>query len=100
MAGPEVALGSRRSASPSEAATSSAPGIICLSWLNGWPMPPPTDASPADLAIDFARLGAGAVREPSPERTFTSYSLPVSRRIAPTFRNEDHVIFAGPCRVA
>ena len=40
------ALGSRRFVLPSDAGTSSAPGITCLSRLNGWPTPPPADASP------------------------------------------------------
>ena len=63
---------------PSAKATASAPGII-LTRLDGWPMHSPTDASP--LALRPAMHGSGPmwIAIPSSYRTFTDYSLPVSR---------------------
>ena len=75
-----LALGSRRSVSPSEAATSSAPGIVWLSRLNGWPMRSPADASPAPSRAQAHGLGPMWVTTPSSHRTCTTYSSPISRR--------------------
>src|SRR5215470_15778835 len=64
---------------PSINSTVSAPGIF-LSRLDGRPVPSPTDASP--LASQPSMHGSGPMRFaiPSSYRTFTDYSLPVSRR--------------------
>jgi len=70
-----LALGSRRSASPSEAATSSAPGIISLSRLNGRPMPPPADASPPTSRP--ATHGSGPMRFATP----SSYWMDFHQRL-------------------
>src|SRR5271156_6726974 len=53
----------------------------CLSRLDGWPMRPYRRFGPA-LTDKPARLGFDAVSStPSSWWTFTTYSLPVSRRI-------------------
>src|SRR5208282_3751066 len=64
---------------PSAISTASAPRIF-LSRLDGWPVPSPTDAS--SLASRPTMHGSGTMRfaTPSSCRTFTDYSLPVSRR--------------------
>ena len=61
-----------------------APSTSCRSpgapRLNGWPVPSPANASP--LASRPTMHGSGTMRFaiPSSYRTFTDYSLPVSRR--------------------
>ena len=47
---------------PSALETASAPRNNRISRLNGWPMPSPTDASPAFFASAAARLGANVDR--------------------------------------
>ena len=51
-----------------------------ISWLNGWPMPSPTDASSTSLRTATHGSGPMWFATPSSCRTFTDYSLPVSRR--------------------
>jgi hypothetical protein len=51
-----------------------------LSQLNGWPARSPTDASPTPSRLPAHGLGPMWVASPSSWWTFTSYSLPVSRR--------------------
>jgi hypothetical protein len=53
---------------------------IGLSRLNGWPARSPADASPISLRLPAPGLGPMWVASPSSWWTFTSYSLPVSRR--------------------
>src|SRR5277367_5807731 len=60
--------------------TSSAPGTIFLSRLNGWPVYSPADASPAPSRATTHGSGPMWVAIPSSQRTCTVYSLPVSRR--------------------
>jgi hypothetical protein len=78
-AAPALAL-ARSCVLPSAETTASAPGIILLSRLNGWPMHSPADAS--DMPSRAPPHGSGPVwlATPSLQRTSTSYSLPVSRR--------------------
>src|ERR671928_2097179 len=65
---------------PSVTVTTSAPGTIALSRLNGWPARSPTDASPVPSRGPPHGSGPVWVATPSLWRTFTPYSLPVSRR--------------------
>ncbi len=51
-----------------------------LSRLNGWPARSPADASPTSSRMPAHGLGPMRVANPSSWWTFTSYSLPVSRR--------------------
>jgi hypothetical protein len=51
-----------------------------LSRLNGWPACSPADASPTPSRMPAHGLGPMRVANPSSWWTFTSYSLPVSRR--------------------
>ena len=51
-----------------------------LSRLHGWPARSPTDASPTSSRLPAHGLGPMWVASPSSWGTFTSYSLPVSRR--------------------
>jgi hypothetical protein len=51
-----------------------------LSRLNGWPMRPPVNASPKPSRATAHDSGATWVATPSSQWTFTTYSLPVSRR--------------------
>ena len=53
---------------------------VKISWLNGWPVPSPTDASSTSLRTSTHGLGPMRIASPSSYRTFTDYSLPVSRR--------------------
>src|ERR1700730_18149886 len=50
------------------------------SWLDGWPAPSPTDASLTSLRTPTHGSGPMRIATPSSSRTFTDYSLPVSRR--------------------
>src|SRR5260370_19336790 len=51
-----------------------------MSRLNGWPIRSPTDASPTSSRTPAHGSGATWIATPSPQWTFTTYSLPVSRR--------------------
>jgi hypothetical protein len=53
---------------------------IFISWLNGWPMRSPADASPLASRPAMHGLGPMRVVTPSSQWTFTTYSLPASRR--------------------
>jgi len=70
--------------SPSVGIKTSAPGIIWLSRLNGWPMRSPADASPAPSRAQTHGLGPMWIATPSSHRTCTDYSLPISRRTIPS----------------
>ena len=72
---------SRSKVLPSAYLTASAPGMSNFSRLNGWPVRFPTDASPQTPSLTPTH-GPGPMRfaTPSSCRTFTDYSLPVSRR--------------------
>ena len=48
--------------------------------LNGWPIRSPTDASPTSSRTPAHGSGTTWIATPSPQWTFTTYSLPVSRR--------------------
>src|ERR1700680_2281610 len=48
--------------------------------LNGWPIRSPTDASPTSSRTPAHGSGATWIATPSSQWTFTTYSLPVSRR--------------------
>ena len=72
----------RPSVLPSAFATASAPGITIFARLNGWPVRSPTDASPPSLRTTAHGSGPMWLATPSPYRTCTDYSLPVSRRTA------------------
>src|SRR5829696_3069011 len=65
---------------PSVTVTTSAPGTIALSRLNGRPARSPADASPDPSRGPTHGSGPVWLARPSLQRTFTSYSLPVSRR--------------------
>ena len=65
---------------PSVTVTTSAPGTIALSRLNGRPARSPADASPGPSRGPTHGSGPVWLARPSLQRTFTSYSLPVSRR--------------------
>jgi hypothetical protein len=56
------------------------PRDIGLSRLHGWPARSPADASPTSSRLPAHGLGPMWVASPSSWWTFTSYSLPVSRR--------------------
>jgi hypothetical protein len=64
--------------SPSVILTTSAPGTIKLSRLNGWPIRSPADASPTPSRRPTHGSGPMRVANPSPQWTCTTYSLPVS----------------------
>jgi hypothetical protein len=51
-----------------------------LSRLDGWPIRSPADASPISSRISAQGSGPMWFATPSLQRTFTVYSLPVSRR--------------------
>jgi hypothetical protein len=51
-----------------------------LTRLNTWPAHSPTDASPPASRLDTHGLGSMWIALPSLQWTFTTYSLPVSRR--------------------
>ena len=78
---PRIAF-TRPSVLPSAFATASAPGITIFARLNGWPLRSPTDASPPSLRTTEHGSGPMWLATPSPYRTCTDYSLPVSRRTA------------------
>jgi hypothetical protein len=63
---------------PSAHSTASAPGIMCLSRLNGWPVHSTTDASPVPSRAPAHGSEPMRIATPSLRRTFTTYSLPVS----------------------
>src|SRR5262245_45319977 len=63
---------------PSAFCTASAPRTSCLSQLDGWPMHSPTDASPVPSQVPAHGSGPMRFATPSPWRTLTTYSLPVS----------------------
>ena len=65
---------------PSVTVTTSAPGTIALSRLDGRPARSPADASPGPSRGPTHGSGPVWLARPSLQRTFTSYSLPVSRR--------------------
>ena len=65
---------------PSVTVTTSAPGTIALSRLNGRPARSPADASPGPSRGPTHGSGPVWLARPSLQRTSTSYSLPVSRR--------------------
>ena len=65
---------------PSVTVTTSAPGTIALSRLNGRPARSPADASPGSSRGPTHGSGPVWLARPSLQRTSTSYSLPVSRR--------------------
>ncbi len=48
--------------------------------LNGWPMRSPADASPAPSRVPAHGAGPMWFANPSSQWTFTTYSLPISRR--------------------
>ena len=65
---------------PSVTVTTSAPGTIALSRLDGRPARSPADASPGPSRGPTHGSGPVGLARPSLQRTSTSYSLPVSRR--------------------
>jgi len=65
---------------PSVLQTTSAPGTMTISRLDGWPMHSPADASPPSSRTPTHGSGPVWGANPSPKWTFTIYSLPVSRR--------------------
>src|SRR5688500_1434084 len=65
---------------PSVTVTTSAPGTIALSRLDGRPARSPADASPGPSRGPTHGSGPVWLARPSLQRTSTSYSLPVSRR--------------------
>src|SRR3954463_2028530 len=65
---------------PSVTVTTSAPGTVALSRLDGRPARSPADASPGPSRGPTHGSGPVRLARPSLQRTFTSYSLPVSRR--------------------
>jgi hypothetical protein len=69
----------RPSVLPSARGTTSAPGRV-LSRLNGRPARTPVNASPLASRPDTHDSGPVRIATPSLQRTFTVYSLPVSRR--------------------
>jgi hypothetical protein len=86
MPGSTTALGgkalaiARPSMLPSTNRTAWAPRMTSISQLNGWPMRSPTDASPRSSRTTAHGSGPMWFATPSSQRTFTAYSLPVSRR--------------------
>ncbi len=64
------------------------PGRISFSQLNGWPARSPADASPTPSRMPAHGSGPMRFATPSSLWTFTTYSLPVSRRtqVADKFR--------------
>ena len=56
------------------------PGHCLISRLNGWPVRSPADASPAPSRMPTHGSGPMWFATPSSWWTFTTYSLPVSRR--------------------
>jgi hypothetical protein len=69
----------------------SAPEFITLLQLNGWPIRSPTDASQPSSRRTAHGSGATWVATPSSQWTFTTYSLPVSRRTHSRYRPPDRV---------
>ena len=65
---------------PSVTVTTSAPGTVALSRLDGRPARSPADASPGPSRGPTHGSGPVWLARPSLQRTSTSYSLPVSRR--------------------
>ena len=65
---------------PSAVSTASAPRKR-LSWLNGWPVRSPVNASPRPRGSSTHDSGPVWIATSSPQWTFTTYSLPVSRRL-------------------
>src|SRR5271166_3779628 len=65
---------------PSAIGTASAPGTIFLPRLDGRPAHSPADASPSTSRPPTQGSGPMRIATPSSCRTFTDYSLPVSRR--------------------
>ena len=65
---------------PSRSSTLSAPTLIILSRLNGWPMHSPADASPVPSRTPAHGSGPMRFATPSSQWTCTTYSLPVARR--------------------
>src|SRR5690242_9502680 len=65
---------------PSVTVTTSAPGTVALSRLDGRPARSPADASPGPSRGPTHGSGPVWLARPSLRRTSTSYSLPVSRR--------------------
>ena len=65
---------------PSVTVTTSAPGTVALSRLDGRPARSPADASPGSSRGPTHGSGPVWLARPSLQRTSTSYSLPVSRR--------------------
>src|SRR5690349_9568713 len=65
---------------PSVTVTTSAPGTVALSRLDGRPARSPADASPGPSRGPTHGSGPVWLARPSLQRTCTSYSLPVSRR--------------------
>jgi hypothetical protein len=78
----------RPSVLPSALRTASAPRGEFLSRLNGWPMHSPADASSLPSRATTHGSGPVWIATPSLQRTFTSYSLPVSRRTRSETRNQ------------
>jgi hypothetical protein len=63
---------------PSALSIASAPRKFQFSRLNGWPVRSPADASPTSSRRQAHGSGPTWVASPSSQRTFTTYSLPVS----------------------
>ena len=97
---------------PSTQLTASAPGTVTFAaqWLaymlpyrrfadtlagasNGWPTCSPADASPLPSREAMHGSGPTRVATPSSYRTFTNYSLPVSRRTNCSTRLNDRSPF-------
>jgi hypothetical protein len=76
--------------SPSALRTASASRGEFLSWLNGWPMRSPADASLPPLRTATHGSGPMWVATPSSQWICTTYSLPVSRRTRS--ENEDGLL--------
>ena len=82
-----VALATTRpSMLPSVTTNTSAPGTFKLSWLYGWPMRCPADASSSPSRMPTHGSGPMRIATPSLQWTCTTYSLPVSTG-APFFLN-------------
>ena len=70
---------------PSAVSTAAAPRSR-LSRLNGWPMRSPVNASPRPRGSSTHDSGPVWIATPSLQWTFTTYSLPVSRRTETALR--------------
>src|SRR6516165_11184096 len=77
----------RLSESPCTFAMVSAPGTCIFAGLNGWPMRSLADASLPPSRTPTHGSGSMWIATPSSYRTYTDYSLPVSRRTA---KNSGH----------